>query len=355
MSKSISILSVILVLCQAPAFSQESASGHGDVRATTNKIVVSTGINHNVSDSALFYGSYGGNSHYVTPNNYRDSFWIVSKLASNYLSRTSNPFAYSGDYLTVGGYPFVMAADSAVLHGFWAIFKPDSTCEGYASGARLSQWLSVYSDGGGQNASIKNVTGDNYAYDRCFSLVSSDSCMIDLEMLGDDLIDTVMVDSQVLYVAPDPTIVGQYVCPSAITVSNKIFLQEGRHRLRIWTHDTGGGHLGINLRGYITANTSSLVPTKLDDKCTPTFVSEGVRIVGANHVNTYPVPSHGTFYVQSSLSALLQVIDFNGRKVQEEYIDAGTNVITLKDPVPGIYFLKMISDKSIVVKKVLVQ
>ena len=328
--------------------------------ALTSKIIVSTGINHNISDTTLYDAGYGGNSYYTTPNNNVDSFWIVSRLTQNYNPRPASPYAYTGAYLNAGGFPYVMKVPNTVLYTYWAYFTPGGTCNQNPTQntVHMSQWLSVYSDAGGQNPSLDNAIGDYYEYDRCFTLCSSDSLTFNLDVLGDDLIDTIKVDNNILYIAPNPVAHAQYYCTDIISLHPTLWLAPGRHVLKIYNRDNAGGHLGINVSGDITAKTTSLVPTSSDDRCTPNFIeTEAVHatlLTGREPV-IYPVPNDGSFYVLTGSAASSQVFDYSGRLVLQQQLLKGSNKLSLPAAVPGIYFIRITDVYGTTLKKITIQ
>src|SRR5690606_7351622 len=77
-------------------------------------------------------------------------------------------------------------------------------------------------------------------------------------------------------------------------------------------------------------------------------------------VQVYPNPSHGTVYIESSLSSgelKLVVTDINGRLVQEvqNTIPGGTSVIDLKQVDRGTYFFRLYTENAAKVFRVVIQ
>ncbi|MBS1687589.1 MAG: T9SS type A sorting domain-containing protein [Bacteroidetes bacterium] len=338
----------------------------------TNKLYISTGIGANaVSDSVLLAGGYGGNSGYPTPNNNIDTFWSVSKLSSNYNPRATSSglyFTYTGTYLTAGGNPYVMADTSDPLYGYWAAFGPGGTCISTpGSSGWVTNWISVYMDAGGQNANIVNATNDGYAFDRCFYVCTQDSLSFHMQLLADDIIDSVLVDTNHLYITPSTSISSSFYCSAIVTIDKKLKVTAGRHIVRVWIRDNAGGHIGLNVYGTIASsgsigsNGKTLFKSKYDSKCSGNHLTNGNTYVpntnGRHEINISPNPSNGDFNIflsDNTIESSMEVYDYSGRNIMNRTLQGGNNNIHL-NVSPGIYLLRITNRAGVIVKKIVIQ
>jgi len=329
----------------------------------TNKIWLNTGVNYKESDTTLFGCGYGGNTYYTTPNNNVDSFWIVSTLSTLYNPRAFDPstgFAYTGRYLNVGDNPFILCTKGYPPQDFWSDFSSSGGCFPPISD-RASQWLSVYSEGGGQNNAAFDSLGDGYAFERCFGLCSSDSLTFNLKMMADDIIDTVKMDNHYLFVNPK-TVNEEFTCDSMITVDTTLFVTAGRHFFTIWMRDIFHGHIALDVYGTITSKGSDLYKPKYDDRCSTGYTEippmDVQSVLAKNGIHISPNPSNGSFNVDIPVTdgqSLLMVYDYSGRQISEQNLTAGKNNITLRNTVPGCYLLKIINQKETYNSKIVVE
>jgi len=337
----------------------------------TNKLYISTGIGANaVSDSVVLAGGYGGNTGYPTFNNHIDTFWSVSKLSSTYNPRatTGGYFAYTGTYLSTGGNPYVIADTSTPVYGYWAAFGPGGTCLATpGTSGWVTNWVSVYMDAGGQNANIVNATNDGYAFDRCFYVCTQDSLTFQMQLLADDIIDSVLVDTNHLYITPNSSASSGFYCSTIISINKKLKITAGRHIVRVWIRDNAGGHIGLNVYGTIASsgsngtNGKTLFKSKYDSKCSGNHLTNGNTYVpntaGMHEINISPNPSNGEFNIflsDNSVESLMDVYDYSGKNIMKRTLKGGDNNIHL-NVSPGIYLLRITNRASVFVKKIIIQ
>jgi Secretion system C-terminal sorting domain len=330
----------------------------------TNKIWVSTGINHKVSDSSLYGCGYGGNTFYTTPNLNVDSFWIVSKLSSMYNPRHDTPFHYTGVYLNTGDNPYIICTLGYPVQQFWPDFTVGGGCTFPGIPGKSSSWLSIYSEGGGQNSYSIDSLYDGYEFERCFALCNTDSLHFNLKMMADDIIDSVIVDDKVLYATPVSTNMTyeQFFCAYQTHIDTVVQITGGRHFLKVWARDIFHGHLGLNVYGNITANSNNLIKTKYDIKCTTHYDSvatpELVHNVLADDISITPNPNNGKFSIslpETYSNTSIEIYDFAGRKCLAQNIYKGNNTIDLNHVSSGVYFIKIYTSTDIAYKKVVIQ
>ena len=74
-----------------------------------------------------------------------------------------------------------------------------------------------------------------------------------------------------------------------------------------------------------------------------------------NSVSIFPSPNNGEFKIQSSKFSVQSLAVFNvyGEKVYSNSVNNTSCIVTLAVP-NGIYFLKMIADNGITVKKIII-
>jgi len=73
-----------------------------------------------------------------------------------------------------------------------------------------------------------------------------------------------------------------------------------------------------------------------------------------NYVSIYPNPTNGEFTVYGLRSTVeLSVYNVYGEKVYSQIVNSKSNIVYL-DVTSGIYFMKIISDKKIVNKKIVI-
>jgi len=119
----------------------------------------------------------------------------------------------------------------------------------------------------------------------------------------------------------------------------------------------------------ITKWNISCTPTALDNKDPYTTVNtsysnsynagfSGIKEnLFESMVSVYPNPSNGTFEIISEKSKVkgLEVYDMYGKKLYAEQLFYPKNVVLNLNLSDGIYFLRIISDKEIAVKKIVIQ
>lgn len=335
----------------------------------TSVLYISTGIGANaVSDSVLLAGGYGGNTSYPSPNNHVDTFWTVSKLSSKYNPRIAGSYpAYTGIYLTAGGNPYVIADTGNPVNGYWAAFGPGGNCIDIPSiGGWVTNWISVYMDAGGQNGNIKNNANDGYAFDRCFYVCTADSLTFNMQLLADDIVDSVLVDTNHLYVTADTSAGSNFYCTKIITINKKLRVTSGRHIVRVWMRDNAGGHLGLNIYGTINSSSGNgsgktLFKSKYDSKCSGNHLggnNTGVlNVKGRHELIISPNPSDGNFNVYLSddeIQSVMEIYDYSGRSIMKRVLTSGNNDIHLNIS-SGIYLLRITNKTGVITRKMVIQ
>jgi hypothetical protein len=336
----------------------------------TAKLYISTGIGANgTSDTALLAGGYGGNSLYPTPNNHTDTFWTVSKLSSNYNPRSaagSYP-TYTGTYLTAGENPYVIADTSNPVYSYWAAFGPGGSCISLpGTSGWVTNWISVYMDAGGQNGNIMNTTNDGYAFDRCFYVCTADTLTFNMQLLADDIVDSVLVDTNHLYITPNSSASSNFYCPNIITLNKKLHVTNGRHIVRVWMRDNAGGHLGLNVYGSISSSSGNgsgaktLFRSKYDSKCSGNHLGNNTgvaNVAGRHELIISPNPSDGNFNIflsDNDIQSIMEVYDYSGRSILKRAITSGDNDIHLNVNA-GIYLLRITNKAGVVTRKLVIQ
>lgn len=337
----------------------------------TNMLYISTGIGaYGFSDSVLLAGGYGGNTAYPTPNNHVDTFWSVSTLSSNYNPRSTagGYFSYTGTYLTTGGNPYVIADTSNPVNGYWAAFGPGGSCIAVpATGGWVTNWISVYMDAGGQNGNINNATNDGYAFDRCFYVCTADSLTFNMQLLADDIVDSVLVDTSHLYITPNSSSSSNFYCANIITIDKKLHITSGRHIIRVWMRDNAGGHLGLNVYGTITSsgsngtNGKTLFRSKYDSKCSRDHITRNntdvPTVAGRHEIIISPNPSNGVFNIflsDNDIESVMEVYDYSGRTIWKQPLKNGDNNIHLNISA-GIYVLRITNKAGVITRKLVIQ
>ncbi len=330
----------------------------------TNKLWLTTGINYNISDTTRLPSAYGGNTGYTTVNHNVDSFWIVTKLSATYNPRSSAPLAYTGTYLNIGDNPYILSTAGNYLSGYWSIrdaagncYSPSSTDNGF------NGWLSVYTEGGGQTVNAFDDINDGFRFDRCFALCHSDSLTFNLKLLADDVIDTVMVDNQYLYIVPMSiaTSISEFGCSNQVMINKTIAVTEGRHFFRVWARDILHGHIGMNLWGSVSSTGNYLIKAKHDEKCSQTYTAHAVASEVPTNINTlangvsvYPNPSSGNFSIETPAPCYVEVFDAYGKRLSAQALVKGTNRVSING-TPGVYFIKVYDGITINHTRVIVE
>ncbi|MCC6185727.1 MAG: T9SS type A sorting domain-containing protein [Chitinophagaceae bacterium] len=306
-------------------------------------------------------GGYGYNSFYTTPNDNYDSLWTISRLSFSYKLRTTSPFTYTGPYLKVGEHPFIMAINGNPLDGYYAGFTTGGGCSTPTSGTVMSSnWLSVFGDAGGQSGSIKNDEGDGYCYERCFYLCQTDTVNINLQILADDIVDTILVDNINLYTTAASKATACYTCAKSVNLNVNQVLPAGRHSIKIWTRDNAGGHLGLNVYGHLTSSGTkkNIVRSKFDSRCDFTSPILSIKNTASSNSNftLTPNPSNGKFVLhtlQTLRNAHIEVFDFSAKKIHEQEISNAAPEINL-NVAKGVYFIRLYNDNGVAVQKIII-
>lgn len=327
-------LVLFTVLFQSNSFAQPISGDGGhpsDTACTlndtmkTNLLELTSGINYKISNKTKYTAGYGGNSGYPVVNHNVDSFWIVTRLSTTYNPRHSAPLTYTGTYLNIGDNPYLMKTTGTYLSGYWSIrdtagncFPPSNTDPG------SNGWLSVYTDGGGQTIYGFDSLYDGFEFDRCFALCQSDSLTFHLRLLADDIVDSVMVDTQHLYVVPMSMATGtsEFACGYEVVINKTIAVKSGRHFFKVWARDILHGHIGLSVFGDVTATGNYLIKAKYDERCTAAYPTHPLGSTGINELNNassisiFPNPTNGTFTVslpESYGASTLEVFDCVGK------------------------------------------
>lgn len=363
----LSILSFLSVVTIATAQSTTPGDvGQGVLKCTidsfkTNSLNISTGIGLKIgSDSVLMACGYGGNSYYTTPNNNVDTLWTVGRFAANYNPRPTGPFTYTAPYLVPGGHPYIICALGNPVGGFYDAFESGGNCLKPTGGTVMaSNWVSVYADAGGQTGAIKNAVGDGYRFDRCFYICNEDTLMFNMDLLADDIVDTVKVDNVILYVASVPTAQSNFTCAKKVSINKSVALGAGRHTLMVWTRDNAGGHIALNIYGHIESagGKNNIVRSKYDSRCTfnPVAINESHK--SALDFSISPNPSKGSLSISlagNNVQYTMQVFDMSSKLVTEKELKSGNHQLNL-NVAAGVYFIRLSSQNQVAVQKLIIE
>jgi hypothetical protein len=355
--------SIALLASVASGIAQSSSQDNSTYQCSTdsiktNRLNISTGIGMNgISDSVIMNAGYGYNTYYTTPNDNKDTLWTVAKLSSKYNPRlVSLGFAYTGAYLLPGGHPSVITAD--VPGESYNVFQNGGVCSDKPS-LRVSNWISVYADAGGQNSGINNAENDGYSYERCFYICNADTLKFDLRLLADDIIDTVQVDNINLYVTPNSSDAIGYKCDKMISILKDVSLSSGRHVLRVWTRDVASGHLALNVYGYISSAgmKKNIVRSKYDSRCDFKPLSVNRDLLQINDVLISPNPNKGKFTLTIPTvvgKCKLEIYGLNGQKLKEQDVFEKENDVEM-NVASGIYFLRLSNETEVKIQKLIIE
>lgn len=364
------ILLAIILVANFAASAQKSSSEDGNTGKCaidsfkTNKLNISTGIGVNsISDSVILACGYGYNTFYTAPNDNRDTFWTLSSLSSIYTPRYlgSAGFAYTGSYLSKGDHPFVMCIKGNPLDGYYNAFLSGGNCLTPISSTKMaSNWISVYADAGGQSSNLENNFNDGYCYERCFYLCTDDTVSISMQILADDIVDTVLIDNIKLYTTLKPTSNDNYTCSKTVNINSTKMLSAGRHTIKVWARDNAGGHLALNVYGHITSSGTkkNIVRSKFDSRCDFTSPILSMKNTASNNSNftLTPNPSNGKFMLhtlQPLHNAHFEVFDFSAKKILEQEVSKTATEISL-NVAKGVYFIRLYNDNGVAVQKIII-
>jgi len=360
------VLLPALLFFSLSSFAIEEGHNCGPDSTLTTSVVISTGINAAISETTLYPAFYGGNAGYPTANNDTDQFWVLSKLASIYTQRGPNPFAYLPSYLTVGQHPYLISNGPGYtpVYDHWASFTGSGTCTpAIAYSGEVTRWISPYSDAGGQNGSIIDTIGDDYIAQRCFYVCNSDSFNLSMNLLADDVVDSVWIDSTLIYSSFDPFQIGGYLCSSTVSINFAKQLGSGQHWIKVAFRDVGGGHVGLNVYGTVTSltNSLSLKKSKYFGACS-LFSSPETGVASSQLTRSkaivVPNPSNGNFSINLSSEikeADAVLIDAAGRVVDKRRIRGGVNSVTDLNLSQGLYMLQVKTISEVMNIKLLIQ
>jgi hypothetical protein len=330
------------VWLQAQSDDNPPAGCERPVAQLTSQLNLSTGINHFTQPETLYGCGYGGNSFYTTPNNNYDQFWKISTLPPDYTTRSAIPFTYTGAFLQTGDHPFIVCVNNNPLQGWLAYFGADQQCYNpNSTNAAGAQWLSVYSDAGGQSP---DITSGTFSLQRCFSLCSSDSVTLSLSGMADDLITAVYLDQTQVF-NNSSSICCQFSCDKVISISHVASLSAGPHQLRVDFKDTNYGHLGMIVMASIssTSNKNSLIKASEDELCGfITRPATGIRTsTKEKGSQVWPSLSSGSFRVEVPAGAggsLLRCFSTTGQLVWQQETNQAVTPVQL-DVADGQYLL----------------
>lgn len=117
------------------------------------------------------------------------------------------------------------------------------------------------------------------------------------------------------------------------------------------TPDTTGLHLpATDILG------NPRVKDRIDMGAIESIITNNVEINGINELDIYPNPSKGLFNLKSDESLLnksIEILNINGQIMFKKTIDKPISQINISDFGQGVYFIKIISEKGIIVKKII--
>jgi hypothetical protein len=117
------------------------------------------------------------------------------------------------------------------------------------------------------------------------------------------------------------------------------------------TPDTTGLHLpATDLLG------NPRVKDRIDMGAIESIITNNVEINGINELDIYPNPSKGLLNVKSDESLnnkSIEILNINGQIMFKNTIDKPISQINISDFGQGVYFIKIISEKGIIVKKII--
>lgn len=117
------------------------------------------------------------------------------------------------------------------------------------------------------------------------------------------------------------------------------------------TPDTTGFHLpATDILG------NPRVKDRIDMGAIESIITNNVEINGINELDIYPNPSKGLLNVKSDESLnnkSIEILNINGQIMFKNTIDKPISQINISDFGQGVYFIKIISEKGIIVKKII--
>jgi hypothetical protein len=87
-------------------------------------------------------------------------------------------------------------------------------------------------------------------------------------------------------------------------------------------------------------------------------ISKTVQLINnskSNKLGIYPNPAKGYVNIVVAETAIVKIVAANGRLVINKQMNAGQNKLDIHDVKPGIYYVKMVTDDNVVVRKLIVK
>ena len=93
----------------------------------------------------------------------------------------------------------------------------------------------------------------------------------------------------------------------------------------------------------------------IDDIEITNAITTGSKIVEDNIISIYPNPSYGNITINNVLNSTIEISDINGKTVISDFANSDNLNIDLSSFDKGTYFVKIINNKSVSVKKIILR
>jgi len=120
-----------------------------------------------------------------------------------------------------------------------------------------SQWIAVYN-------SADNSTNGVYVFERCFCIERQTRAVVELQVLADDIVDSILVCGQKM-TNRTPTLTNNWFLTPQRLYRDTVNLQSGTCCIRVFVRNTSNVAFGLDIAGSITA--LGLAATLLADTC----------------------------------------------------------------------------------------
>lgn len=119
-------------------------------------------------------------------------------------------------------------------------------------------------------------------------------------------------------------------------------------------YESGSYEYTVIKDGYVAATGSfDLIDEDMTIEVSLLYTSINNNL--SEEIQIYPNPVSGVLNIRTNLDYKVEIMDISGRLVRSDLLINGENQINLSNQTPGIYYMRLVSEMNVQVKKIMIR